>query len=333
MSDERAEQGAGQEPEVNVNSQLAKLFQSGVLVSIHVSRIYWKQTLEPQDYGLDKFPDNWSGGHRELLEGELVEKIASLEGAARTWLDKVSLDFPIRLVRFIPRGQVESVLTELNRRAEEYQMAVETLISRYDELKAQMQEKYPAQWPFMVGHYPSVETIRRRHTMSHTMFEMAFPKMMDGLDLSVHAGRQQALTEHQQALQRMYQQQADQTRRTMSTFIETTVRDLRGTAIKRFTEVLDIRKNGGKVTARTVNSLKGVIDRVRSLDFLDDRTFREQMDGIARQLDSTDNIGENQDAMAQLDNLLRGAIHTAGASMEGTIQAAQDKYFKRKLTL
>lgn len=337
MALEEAQRTAGVEapPQVSLDDYLNSVFSQGVLAAVHIGRMNWMQRLEAKDYGLDELPKNQKAGHRILLEGDIVEAISRFEGSTRYWLQKASLKFPVELIRFVPKTRMGDVLTEFEDRRTQYHNLVEQLIEQYPQLQEKAREKYPDQWTRMAHAYPSVEKIRAAHHMKLETFEYAFPRAF--ADKSTTIDRLVADKEYRAKQEQMIHRQQEQARQTMISFIDQTVRDLRGRVVERFQEVITNARNGQAVTLRTVNSLRTMMAEVRQMDFVGDRAFQEQMDTVDRQLEGADGrtFQDSQSAMRALDESLSGVIEYARATTGGAVQSLTAGFLtgKRKLTL
>lgn len=334
---EEAQRTAGVEapPQLQLEDYLNSVFSQGVLSAVHISRISWMQRLTPQDYGLDELPKNQKAGHRILLEGPVVEELAKYEGATRYWLQKVSLRFPVELIRFVPKSKVGAVLAEFDVRKAGYSQLVEELIARYPQLQDAARERYPDQWMKMAHAYPSVDKIRAGHSMKLEMFEYAFPRAFSSTKTSLDQAAVDQ--EYRQKQERMVQQQQEQTRQTMTRFVDDTIRDLRGRVVERFQEVITNARNGQVVAGRTVNSLRMLLAEVREMDFVGDRQFQAQLSAVEEQLAGADGrtFQDSASAMRALDSAMNNVIDYARNTTDGTVKSMTAGFMtgKRRLAL
>lgn len=337
MATEEAQQTAGIQapPAITLDDHLNSVFSKGTLAAVHISKMTWHQTLEPVDYGLEKFPENFKAGHRVLLEGDVVEAIAKAESQARHWLKKTSLKFPVELIRFVPKNRIMRVLAEFEEHKRKFDALVLQLIEQYPQLKEHAREKYPDQWHRMAEAYPTVEKIQGRHSMTFETFEYAFPRAFDraGASLDRVVADQQYRTEQQVLIER---QQA-QARATMTQFVEQTVRDLRGRVVERFRDVLANSRGGQAVTGRTLSSIRTMLQEVRDLDIVGDNGFQAQVREVEQQLEGANSrtFQDSASALAALDQALTGVVEYASQTTDGAVQSLTAGFMtgKRRLTL
>ena len=344
-----------------INSELTQL-QSAEVVEpeeLEAKRVQIREA-EVRLRSLDAaLPEIFKLGRVELMPKEQLQAISYIEGAARRFLEKSSRSFGVAAggrpaattevhgdadklkqtrkkkatFQFINNMLIVDVLMGLDKFRTEYWEKVDTLISQYEALKHERREKYPAQWPLLAQFYPPVEQIEDEYYFIFTQFRMAFPKAMEVADIRTLLREKAADEVYRAKAEQLLNEQRVQAQQATRELIESTIRDIRGTVVSTFNDMLTKREAGKPLDKKNIDKLYKMVDFVGKMDFLNDAAFRAQMDEVKMSLDNHGLYKNSDSAMKALENTLRTTVAFAEATTEETVRAMSQQYFGRKLDI
>lgn len=285
-----------------------------------------------------KLPDNFDLGRVFLIPEERIKKIDHLDNLARGVLDRASFDFEFDAdsrakFRWVHEARIEELHEELGALRKRFFDEVDLLLADYDSIKAQMEAKYPAQWPLLKVCYPAKEQIRAKYKFSFPGIAMHFPQVFDKLNLKDVQRRNAADQEYRQKKEQSLQEQRQQMSRRAEAFIEGVLKSLRGKVVDVFQGLLQKIQEGKEITDVNVKSLHQVFAHVEKMDFLNDADFRTQLRKVRAQLDNHRTFKNNQSAVKALEEVLQGTVEFVSKTTDSAAAAASRDYFQRDLDI
>lgn len=264
----------------DVTQDLDRIFSDGVLVDLRIG--YWNALKRntPEKLGLkaQEIPDDVSGiGMHRLIPKKTVDSWRTLAGHARYILERHSFVFPVGQCSFVPKDSLARVHEELTK-------------TKTDFLKAA--ESAPRQ-------------MRHLFYMEWDVFNVALPRkaQLVAFDKKKHA-------EGEKALQR-YKMQLEQR---MAEFIGEVVGTMREKVIEVCVNIQEKLKSGEVITNRSLNSLRGVIERFREMNFVGD----ERIEGLLNRMDK-ELLGDRDAETYQNNDALQRELTK---SLDGLVKAA-----------
>ena len=333
------------------------IYRDGVLVDVNVSFWSGAKALNPEDMGLEKkdVADVYKLGQKHLLPTEVIHGFRLVEGRARRVVEESSFPFPIGNARFIPRKKFSKVLQELKGYQDEYNKLVDNLIDKYDEYRAQMVPVYRqaaetaflAQTPAGVqefslegreqaqsefvdrflarvaGLYPTAESLRSRFSLDWDVYEIATPRMRKGDSETIADSEDKA-----QAASADYREQMH---RKLGGFIEDVVASLRKETLEICTRIAMNIKDGKVVKDRTIDSLKGFIDKFSELNFVGDQKVEGQLEALRKEFLNAHTAEDISDQPDLQEELRRRLSMVADAASDVTDINSVTGEYKRKI--
>jgi hypothetical protein len=333
------------EPQIELKetsaSVMAKAFQDGSLIILNIGGETWKRALTKEMLGVKKVDSVVRLGQVQILPDEPIQKIRSIEGAARRYLEFQSLAFGSQHranFRFVPDSVRIETLVELGDLRDEYFRAVEDLISKLPAYRASMKENHADLWPYIAQfHQESDVAIRNSYYFNFENLEMKMAKNVEGVDLDELLRRQkieQTVTaEFRAKAQKALDYQAEQARQRATEFVETTIRGFRTQALKAFQHISEKLKEKKPLRKDNVDKIFSVIANIRALDFLGDTAFHTKLNEIETLVDSRANLKDDAEAVRELETLLNNAVTFVNETTESTVVANTKAYFSRNLKL
>ena len=341
-------------PEVNKEMTA---FQQGALVTISIGQKSWATTITPQDLGLAEFPANWKPGRKLLLPEEALQKISTIEGQARRYLDSRSFQYGRRKARvkfrFVEFRKLFDTILTLENYREQYFAAVKELKENYEALQKQMETDFPDQWSALSKMYPPFEQVEKAEAYYFLIdqAEMAFPSGLSAMQryelekidkhlkeaeeakvANLEELRRQAEA-NRQRLHRIAEEARREAEARVEEFVEESIKSLRGEVVKVFQQITEKIRDKKSLIKPNIDSMRAAIDRVKDMDFLDDVAFKQQLDQVKAVLDGTEQFKDNDAATAALNKVLGETISFVEKTTEAAVASAKKTYFARKLAI
>lgn len=322
-------------------SAIQRAFTDGVLLDINIGKATWTITLTPAMMGLEKFPDNWKSGRCLIMPEDKLLRIAQIEGAARRFVLGQSLQWG-RIthsnLRFVPNKKVLPTMIRLGEMQAEFFEAVNDLITSRQELQDQMKKNFPEQWPMLEKFYDITDAqIKEKYYFNYEANAISFPTQMQGIDVEEALRRSAIEGEITDEYKTKAEQELLKIRNNAvakaETFIQDTIRSVRGKVVAAFTSVAEKIKTGKPVTETNIKSIREVVNYVRGMDFLDDREFRKHMDQVEKVLENHGTFNDDASATVTLESILNQTLDYAAGSTEAVATETSRSYFGRSLNL
>jgi len=308
-----------------------KLFQDGYLVSLHISRWGMEAKLDKKDIGVDKVNSLVRLGTKLLIAPEEISKFVSLEGKARRFLYKNAFTFPIAEAHFIPKKKIPALLSQLNTYKLEYQKLTDSLLERYEGLKASVIEKWDEEHrEALLRCYPTTAKLRSKFSFDISIFELAVPKDFNEVDLLEtinkermnEDARKQALDEAKRAIA----SQKEHAMQQLKEFTTEAAKAVRSQLVEMCESICDQVRRGEVLTARSTRRIIDEIDNFRALNFFDDAAVSAEIERLSAVVTGGHNFRTDKEAITLLTNQLEEVKKRAVTDED--LDGVSENYFR-----
>ena len=259
------------------------LFSQGTLVDLDVGIWAGLARVLPGDLGIPKteaVQRALTFGHERLVSKSYLQPLRDLEQAARAAVDNVSITFPlIKGSRYVPRKNRQKLEAELAGIKVEFEAAVAAFLTGYEQHKAEQNiqlrkalmtaAKDPAAvdgaMARLAGKYPGVQALAGLNFMTWRYLAITAPK-----DGEAATGEVNAVTEA----------------------LTDITKGLRKEVEDKLAEVLALCARGGKITAKTYNSAKRVLDKIAGLNVFGDAKLAEAVEKFRQVIDGASDAAD-----------------------------------------
>ena len=303
----------------DLDKRFKKLFQSGKLVQVHVSK--WAMTVSAteHDLGLDKLKDNQhvpefiTLGKKALFTDDVRLVFSRLESQARAYLLNNSHSFPIADAHFVPQKALIKVLAGLEEMRVAYMEEVELFLTEYEQYKEKMFKVYPEYKDNLLPYYPPIQDVRPKFGFTVSVYEVAFPKRMEKVTandlIAQNLAMEAAQVKYEGLMKEQYQLQLDQ----MQKFIKDSALAMREEIIKTFETIANKIQSKEVVTETNLKTLRNVIEGFDALDFLDDDKVKQNLKAVKALVSKGANFKDDAAALARLSVAVNTTLETARA--------------------
>ena len=304
----------------DLDKRFRKLFQSGKLVQVHVSK--WAMTVSAteHDLGLDKkgaeaahVPEFVTLGKKALFTDDVRLVFSRLEANARTYLLNNSHSFPIADAHFVPQKSLAKVLAGLEEMRVNYMKEVETFLTKYEEYQEKMFAKYPEYKANLLPYYPPVQDVRPKFGFYISVYEVAFPKKVEKVTandlIAQNLAMEAAQVKYEGLMKEQYQLQLAQ----MQKFLKDSALAMREEIIKTFENIARKIQNREVVTETNLKTLRNVIDSFDALDFLDDEKVKQNLKAVKALVAKGADFKDDKAALLRLSEAVNTTLETAKA--------------------
>jgi hypothetical protein len=281
------------------NNPLARIWDSGVLAHLTISLGRTQVPLEREEVGADERAekDIVRLGHKALFSKEMFKPIQNAISHARGDFARYTLPFPVGSARFVPLKAYPILLKELEAARNEFDAAVATFLENFEANKEQMLAENPG--ILQASDYPPVADME--FSMGWTAF-------------TLNPAGEEANKKIQSAV---------------DSFVKETVGTLRSKVMDACAEKSALLAKGGKVTEKTLRSLREMVEQLNSLNFVQDDVTEHALAQLSAQLKlrTAEEIRENDVAKADFARVL----DLVTASVKDTSDATEvaDAYMGR----
>tara|TARA_Y100000310_G_scaffold7879_1_gene8560 strand:+ start:1728 stop:2570 length:843 start_codon:yes stop_codon:yes gene_type:complete len=237
-------------------SVLDKVWSKGILVQIQGGVWSMQAKLQATDINLvsDDLPEFVTLGHKKLLPNGVKNQFLNTIGRARSGAERYGFPFFITNSYFIPFSNFEKFKDIVDSERIKFDLQVDNFMRRYEEVREDYLEKLPDHRAKLEEHYPDPEMVRSK---------FRFDAVYYAATVSPFSGSPQDIEE-------MYVGWAVDS---MNSLREE-AREV-ATAI---TNVLD----KGNVDGRSMRKVQGLIDRLDTMDMLEDEELKNSAQNLAR---------------------------------------------------
>lgn len=287
------------------------LFREGALTDLDCGIWSARVRLKPSDLGIEDTKEVRKAinmAYARLVPKEAIEKINRLTWDARKAIENCSIPFPlVQGASFVPKGRREELEVKLQELKTQFDGQVAIFLARYDEYKAEMEpvirqalkdaahngdsEKGIQR---ILSEYPLVDFIATKFYFTWRTFAISAP-----IDGTVAEALQDASGDVKDAITSM-------------------VQSLRDEVTKKIESIMALVKGGGKYTAKTINSARRVIDRMRKMNVLGDKTLDSALNKLNAALSDykgDDNLESFEDVKKELEKDLDKAAEAAAEKL------------------
>jgi hypothetical protein len=321
----------------DLDRRFKKLFQSGKLVQVHVSKWSMTVTATASDFGLDKplkegeetpkIPDFLILGKKSLFTNDVRLVFSRIESSARTYLLSNSHRFPIADAHFVPMKALEKMLTELDKLRVKYMEQVDIFITNYEKYKQAMFDAYPDYVANLRPYYLSAEEARSKFDFSVSVYEVAFPKKVNKITMqdivAQNLAAEKVADEYEALMKEQYQHHLSQ----MQEFVKESAKALRGEVVKTFEVIAQKIQNREVVSVSNLKTLRATIDSFDALDFLDDCKVKENLKTLKKLISSGADFKSDAEAVLRLSTAINTTLETAKSMTD--IDALTGAYERR----
>jgi hypothetical protein len=114
------------------------IFQKGVLFDINIGKWAAQHRMTPQDLMMDKVnSEAMHIGFKRLMPSKAMKPIIHLEGQIRTFVDKMSMPFPIAGAVFVNYKSLKPLIDGLKDYSGKYQAAATELYEKYEDYRTE----------------------------------------------------------------------------------------------------------------------------------------------------------------------------------------------------
>lgn len=274
---------------------MRSIYSGGVLLNLDVS--FWRgmKPLHASDLGLKEreIPGVVMLGTKFVVPKEEVTVFNSMLMKARYQIEKKAFRFPVGDFWFIPTGTQQEIFDFLGDLKEEWAEAMESLISRYDELFERVVRSAPDMEQSLRAARPTAEFIRKRFMFRWFLIEL-FPS-----------------AENQNAYE-AYRQEMD-------SFLSDAFDTLKDGVLTAATEVA-AKVEDGTARVSSIRKVKSAVQRFSAMNFFGDSELGDKLNTLVRTLP------EEPDDDQTLP-VVQAIAEAAGAMNKGTVVTE----YKRKV--
>ncbi len=310
--------GTNPTQENSLQKAYTKIFESGVLMQVHVSKWSMESKLDFKDLKLPvEIPaELFKSGKKLLMPEEEKNKFVRLEGKARRILESHAFKFPIAQAHFVPSNKIITVMQELDVVRVEWDAAVNTFIANYDALKTAILDKFPQYRDVLEPHYPSVEAVRSKFGFGVSNFQIDFPKELRETSfqelLAQQGAKEEVIAEYRKQMEASYNEALN----TMHTFVSDSVNTLRTEATKACVFVRQKIANKEPITKTNLTTITEMINNFEIMNFFNDSLVSNQLADLKRLVTSDGDFRNDADAISALSAALQTVVDAANSQTD-----------------
>lgn len=321
------------QPTDELQQRCKKMFQDGKLIHIYVGKWQMAVPLTATDLKLEaKDVSNLIKlGRKMLFDPQVLAKFTGIESKARTYLKNNSFRFPIAEAHFVPKKRLLKVVHKLTEFKVEYDKATAEFLNDYESLKAKVIEANPELKDILLPFYPPIEKVRTKFTFQFNMFEVSFPKKIDKIEYDQLVAEEEAKGELKSEMRQQYEAelaaQRQEAERRMNEFVTEAIKASRSQIVEVFEKIAIKIQNKELVTTRNINSIKSLVDTIRSLDFFNDSEVTKHLSEVEKLVSTTSNFKDNAPAIERL-SLALGSVLGSVRNMSD-VDTLTGEYFRK----
>jgi len=144
---------------------MSKLWNKGVLVYVRSGTWSMEVSLEAEDIGKEahEIPAYVSLGYKKLFKNSTFNDFSSIVSNARASLKKYGFKFPLVGTHFVPVSVVPNLVPVLQRCKDNFYSQLELFLEEYDALKEDFLSQYPDDREMLEPYYPDKEIVRNKY--------------------------------------------------------------------------------------------------------------------------------------------------------------------------
>jgi hypothetical protein len=305
----------------DLDKRFKKLFQSGKLVQVHVSK--WSMTASATEADLGFRPEKLDGGptkkipafitlgKKALFTDDVRLVFGRIESAARAYLSNNSHKFPIADAHFVPQHNLQKAWTGLEEFKTKFMREVQTFVTNYETYKAKMFATYPEHKDSLLPYYPPVEVVRQKFDFSISVYEVSAPKKVEKITMqeliTQNIAVESAKVKYDTMMKEQYQHHLQQ----MQEFIKESALAMRGEIIRTFEVIAAKITNQEVISEANLKTIRSTIDSFDALDFLDDVKVKENLKAVKALISKGANFKTDAEAVSRLSVAVNTTLETA----------------------
>lgn len=320
--------------------------KEGYLIDLAVSKWSGKARLEAEDLGVEGLTEKelHKLGQRQLVPAEEIQAIGRIEQAARQRIQETSYEFPAGRARFVPVKVLGQLLADLSDLRTKFEAASDDFCKRYAEIsdahrkvalenakKIAAELKKDAAWLAdfegrLEAAYPTREDVRTAFSIEWTLFQFALPS---GLQAKVVAA-DKALE-----VARLAEEARRKVEEKVTSFVGEAAVELRRRAGELCQHVADqIEKSGEKITEKSLQPLRELIQQFKAMDFTGDEDFAKTLDTLSKDWikgkddEVAKGLRENAEYRASIGKALSSVAERALGESQEAAAAAVERFLK-----
>lgn len=305
----------------DLDKRFKKLFQSGKLVQVHVSKWSMTASATANDLGLDevatdgdekpKIPGFITLGKKALFTDDVRLVFQRIESNARSYLSAHSHKFPVADAHFVPQKALQKVWVELEGFRTKYIKEAETFVTNYEVYKERMFAAYPDYKANLLPYYPSVEDVRRKFDFSVSVYEVTPPKKVEKITmtelLAQNMAVENATAKYEVMMKEQYQHHLVQ----MQSFLKESAGAMRGEIIKTFETIALKIQNREVISEANLKTMRNTIESFDALDFLNDTKVKENLAAVKKLISKGARFKDDDAAVERLNAAVSTTLATA----------------------
>jgi hypothetical protein len=306
---------------LDLDKRFKKLFQSGKLVQVHVSKWSMTASATEKDLGLEKnlsdgiekttIPGFVTLGKKSLFTDDVRLVFSRIESNARVYLANNSHRFPIADAHFVPQKNLVNVLSDLEALQKKYMKEVDTFITNYENYKEKMFAAYPDYKDNLLPYYPSAEQARAKFGFGISVYEVAFPKKINKVTVNDIIAQNDAAEEVKQKYDAMMRQQYQHHLKQMQDFLTESASGMRNEIVKTFEVIAQKIQNREVVSVSNLKTIRNTIESFDALDFLNDSKIKDNLATLRSLVNSGADFKEDPKAIERLSIAMNTTLTTA----------------------
>ena len=328
--------------ERRLQERFAQLYEKGVLFSVSCHGPTFKISNSSTEFGKKEtdIPDGMYLGNKLWMPKRVVNRRDTIFGRARNVLRKMAFPFPVAAVHFVPKTKLLEAEESVKECVEELRGWQDDMRSNYEEYKVEMLDKAERYKDSLPGYrealsrtfdmYPIARVLDNTITMSR--FQISMPKELESVETMAVLLQEKAIAEKvegaHQDLER-YRREAEATVRKqteeqmqqLSGFVRTTEQVLCESFKKDFESLRSRILSGEKITRRSTNHVKALIENFRSMDFLNVTEVHNMLNEVEMAVDGFDPKNTSPAQMDGIQKALQDALRVAGDMVESSERA------------
>lgn len=323
------------------------LTKRGFLVELSISSWSGRTKLLEADLGLEGLTDAdlHRLGRRQLVPSEELAKISKVGARARARLMLVSYAFPIGGARFVPEKLLASLLADLSEIRSDFTEAAEEFCNSFETLAAQTRAAWRENaqklktelgkgddWlqafeARLNASYPPIDQVRAAFHMEWNLFQFALPK-----------GLRKQLISTAEAMEagRLAEEARAQLEAKVAGFVGEAAVELRRRAGELCAHVAEqVKKSGEKVSEKTLQPLRDLIEQFKALDFTGDDGFAADLEklksewlGADKEAGKAAELRKDADYRSEMSSALESLATKAVAESEAAAAEALERFLK-----
>lgn len=224
------------------------LWRKGVLVQIQGSiwSMETRLTADDLNMGANEIPGFARLGKKRLLDAKYKNEFLTIISNARLAAKRFGFGFVLTGSYFVPFGNVDRLKALIERQIETFNMKVERFIDGYTERRAEYLEQYSEYWEKLNPYYPDPAYVRSKFGMQAIYYVASMSGTMTDISKS----------------EDLY-----------LNWIVDSMNGLRSEA-REVAETIRKATSAGNLDGRTMRKVQTLIDRLQTMDMLEDSGLR-----------------------------------------------------------